>query len=174
MPTASAFGPSAYRADRAGHRTDGCRTACVWLTQLIPGDGVAFPWHQDSRHRRYGTPEWTDVTGRGSFVETLTAVDPMTADNGPLQLIPGSARLGHLATDPPDHALPADRFDPAAAVDLVLAPGDVALFGPYTIHGSAPNEGTRPRRAFLNGYAAAGANRRVYPGRGAGRRLTAG
>ena len=41
-----------------------------------PGDGVRFHFHQDSYHRRYGTELFTDVNGRGSFVQTLTAIDP--------------------------------------------------------------------------------------------------
>ena len=40
----------------------------------LPGDGVAFPWHQDSRHRRYGTGMWRDVNGRGSYVQTVIVV----------------------------------------------------------------------------------------------------
>ena len=44
----------------------------------LPGDGVAFPWHQDSTHRRYGTPEWKDVNGRGSYVQTVLALDDVT------------------------------------------------------------------------------------------------
>jgi len=39
------------------------------------------------------------------------------------------------------------------------------------VHGSGPNEGTTPRRVLINGYAHPGANHRVYPGEGAGRRL---
>ncbi|MFT7580104.1 MAG: hypothetical protein ACI9MR_001771 [Myxococcota bacterium] len=137
-----------------------------------PGDGVAFPWHQDSRHRRYGTPVWRDVNGRGSFVEMVTAVDPVTTENGPLELVPHSARLGHVMTDPGTKSLPSGVFDPTTAIAPELAPGDAVLFGPYTIHGSRPNQSTRPRRAFLNGFAYPGANTRVYPGDGAGRRLS--
>ncbi len=139
----------------------------------LPGDEVEFPWHQDSRHRRYGTPEWTDVDGRGSFVELACALDPVGPDNGPLALIPGSHRLGHLSTDPVTRALPADAFDASRAVTPALSPGDVLAFGPFVIHGSAPNRGSRPRRLFLNGFALPGANHRVYPGEGAGRSVEA-
>ncbi len=134
-----------------------------------PGDEVGFPWHQDSVHRRHGTPEWTDLDGRGSFVELATALDPMGEDNGPLRFVPGSHLRGHLSL--PDGSLPADRFDPADAVSPTLEPGDVVAFGPFVIHGSEPNRATRPRRLFLNGFALPGANRRVYPGAEAGRRL---
>jgi len=135
----------------------------------LPGDGVEFPWHQDSVHRRYGTPMWTDVDGRGSFVEMVTAVDPMTVGNGPLRVIPGSHVQGHIPVDPDTRRLPADHIDESRAVSVQMKPGDVLLFGPYTIHGSAPNLSRLPRRAFLNGFCIPGANRRIYPGDGAGR-----
>ena len=139
------------------------------LHYKLPGDQVAFPWHQDSSHRRYGTPEWTDVDGRGSFVETITAVDPMALDNGPLLVIPGSNRQGHIDKDPITGRLPAGSFDPSSAVPITLSPGDVLLLGPYTIHSSRPNTGAHARRVFLNGFAVPGANRRVYPGKNSGR-----
>jgi ectoine hydroxylase-related dioxygenase (phytanoyl-CoA dioxygenase family) len=137
----------------------------------LPGDEVTFEWHQDSKHRRYGTDLWTDVDGRGSFIETTTAIDPMTEENGPLQFIPGSHEGGHIQPDPDTGQLPDDAFDPSDAVTLTMNPGDVALFGPYAIHGSGPNNSEMARRLFLNGFALPGANRRVYPGEGAGRRV---
>lgn len=136
----------------------------------LPGDGLAFPWHQDSTHRRFGGGEWTDVNGTGSYVQTVLAVDDVTADNGPLELIPGSGRLGHLNL-PPDGRLP-DDVDPADAVAATMEAGSVLLFGPYTVHGSRPNRSDRPRRVLINGFAYPGANSRVYPGRGAGRKVT--
>ncbi len=132
----------------------------------MPGDGIEFPWHQDSTHRRYGQPVWTDVNGRGSYVQTVVAIDPMNERNGPLRFIPGSCRLGHVAD--PDFHVPEEN-----AVTLTMEPGDVVLFGPYVFHSSQPNRSSKPRRALINGYAAAGANRRVYPGRGSGRLLIA-
>lgn len=133
----------------------------------MPGDGVAFEWHQDSRHRRYGTELWTDIDGLGSFVETVTAVDPMTAENGPLRFIPGSHRHGHV-TDASGH-IPTDLIDERDAVEVHLDSGDVVFFGPFVFHSSEPNTGRTPRRAFLNGFSLPGANHRVYPGADAGR-----
>jgi ectoine hydroxylase-related dioxygenase (phytanoyl-CoA dioxygenase family) len=135
----------------------------------LPGDGVAFPWHQDSTHRRYGMAEWTDVNGRGSYVQTLTALDDIGEDNGPLLFIPGSHARGHLDL-PPDGSLP-PWIDPAAAVPAIMRAGSVLLFGPYSVHGSRPNTSMRPRRTFINGFAYPGANARTYPGEGAGRLL---
>ncbi len=137
----------------------------------LPDDEVAFPWHQDSQHRGYGKPGWTDVNGRGSFVQEAIAIDDITAENGPLKFIPGSCKLGHLGLQDYDTQALAGLFDPETAVPALMAAGSVALFGPYTIHGSEPNRSRHPRRVFINGYAYPGANSRDYPGDGAGRLL---
>lgn len=148
------------------------------LDQLInqahiknPGDGVSFHFHQDSYHRRYGTELFRDVNGRGSFVQTLTAVDAMNPENGGLWVVPKSHLLGHIPTR--DGHLPEGAFDRGAAIPLSLDAGDTILFGPFTVHGSGLNAGTTPRRVFINGFCCPGANRREYPGAGTGLRLTA-
>ena len=46
-------------------------------------------------------------------------------------------------------------LDPAAAVDLALEPGDVALWHLHLVHGSGPNRSAADRRFYLNGYVAA-------------------
>ena len=56
-------------------------------------------------------------------------------------------------------------------VEVVMAPGDVLFFNGSVVHGSKPNRSRHARRVFINGYAYPGANRRVYPGEGAGRKL---
>ena len=43
-------------------------------------------------------------------------------------------------------------LDPAALVDLELDPGDVALWGLFTVHGSGVNRTGRDRRVYINGY----------------------
>jgi hypothetical protein len=53
-------------------------------------------------------------------------------------------------------ALAAAGLDPARLVDLELAPGDVALWTAYTVHGSGPNRTRADRRLYLNGYVRAG------------------
>jgi ectoine hydroxylase-related dioxygenase (phytanoyl-CoA dioxygenase family) len=136
-----------------------------------PGDGVSFHFHQDSYHRRYGTELFSDVNGRGSFVQTLTAVDAMTPANGGLWVVPKSHLLGHIPT--PNGRLPDGAFNRDAAVPLELAAGDTVLFGPFTVHGSGANSGTTARRVFINGFCSPGANRREYPGAGTGFRLRA-
>jgi len=132
----------------------------------LPGDGIDFAWHQDASNRRYGS-EFTDVAGNGSFVQMAVAVDAMTPDNGPLRMIPGTHRLGFVA-DPLTGEVPPQHLDLTRAVDVALQPGDLAVFGPFVLHGSPPNRSDQPRRLFLQGYTLPGANRRVYPGAGVG------
>ncbi len=136
----------------------------------MPNDGVAFDWHQDIQHRDKGGDTWRDVTGRGSYVQSILLVDPMTEENGPLEFLPMSAaRLqagGRLGKD--------EHVDASRAVPVTGKAGDVLLFGPYAVHGSHANGSSKPRRVLINGYAAPGANKRVYPGRGACRELPAG
>jgi hypothetical protein len=131
----------------------------------LPGDGVAFGWHQDASNRRYGSPQWRDPGG-GGFVQMIVAVDPAGPENGGLSLIPGSHHLGFVA-DPESGVLP-PVFDPEQAVTPSLEPGDALVFGPFLIHGSAPNRGTGARRTLIQGFATPGANGRVYPGCGLG------
>jgi len=138
----------------------------------IPGDGVEFPWHQDSRHRRFGSTDWRDVNGDGSYVQTVLAIDDVDDRNGPLEFLPGSWRLGHVDRAGRGERIARELLRAVDPVSLPLRAGDVVLFGPYVFHRSAPNASTRPRRAFLNGYAAPGANLRLYPGRSAGRILS--
>ncbi len=132
----------------------------------LPGDEVDFDWHQDASNRRWGTDQWTDVNGRGSFVQIALAVDPMGPDNGGLRMMPGTHRLGFVADLRTGVVAP--HHLAGTVVDVVLDPGDAVVFGPFVIHGSGPNQGTIPRRLFLQGYALPGANHRVYPGCGLG------
>ena len=134
----------------------------------LPGDGVRFDWHQDCLHRRYGTDEWNDVNGRGSFVQVVLAIDPMTDDNGPLEVVPYSCQQGPIPVDPETRSLPPGSFDPNESRAVTMPPGSALLLGPYVIHGSGPNESSGPRRVFINGFASPGANSRLYPGCGTG------
>lgn len=148
----------------------------------MPGDGVGFPWHQDIQHRDKKLGDWQDVNGKGSFVQMLTALHDFTADNGPVLFVPKSHKLGRLSFVGSDYSDPAGeseggsfetQFDVSTAVPALGPAGSVVLFGPYAVHGSYPNSSPKPRFTFINGYAYPGANHRVYPGEGSGRRLIA-
>jgi len=145
------------------------------LNQLInqlhfkmPGDGVQFAYHQDSENRGYGTEEWTDVDGKGSYVQTALVLDEMTKQNGPLEFLPYSGKKGHLSLNNKAQ----EKLDLSGLTTLELKPGSVAFFGPYTVHGSLPNSSDKSRRILINGYALPGANRREYPGCGLGREIS--
>ena len=133
----------------------------------LPGDGVDFAWHQDASNRRYGSELWTDLDGRGSFVQIALAVDPMGPGNGGLEFIRGSHRLGFVA-NPQTGVIAPGTFDPNDKWVPHLEPGDAVVFGPFVIHGSGPNLSRDSRRLFLQGFATPGANRRIYPGCGTG------
>ena len=152
--------------------TERCEQLLCQAHYKMPNDGVAFDWHQDIQHRDKGNDTWRDVTGRGSYVQTILLVDDMTEENGPLEFLPPTAvsldAAGRLVTD-----APGARIDRSRAVPITGRAGDVLFFGPYAVHGSTPNQSALPRRVLINGYAAPGANKRYYPGRGACRVLPA-
>ena len=144
-----------------------------------PHDGVVFDWHQDIQHRDKGNGTWQDVNGQGSFVQTVIVLDEMGPDSGPLLFVPGSSKWGRVDFDDHDDPSAAQsakrlaQFREENAVTIRAQPGDTLFFGPYTAHASFENTSSRYRRVLINGYASPGANRRVYPGAGAGRRLIA-
>jgi ectoine hydroxylase-related dioxygenase (phytanoyl-CoA dioxygenase family) len=122
---------------------------------------VAFGYHQDIRFRR---PAAAYRNTERCFVQTAIAVDPHRRESGAIRLYPKSHRLGDLALggEGPvlDQALSeadlaARGLDPAALVDIELDPGDVALWGLFTVHGSGVNRAGHDRRVYINGYVTA-------------------
>ena len=109
-----------------------------------PGDGLPVCWHQDGR---YWPLEPMEV------VTVWFAATPSTRENGCVQVIPGSHRLGPLAHvseegRPGLLSLAADPelFDESRAVHLELDPGDVSVHHPLLLHGSDPNTSGEWRR----------------------------
>jgi len=158
---------------------------CDHVQQLInqahfklPGDGVVFDWHQDYQHRNKKTGDWQDINGRGSYVQTLLAIDDIDKDNAPVMFIPGAHKMGPLDFGgdgydrAPNQKLIQQQVDVSQATPAIMKAGSVIFFGPYTVHGSFANESNKARRVFINGYAYPGANNRIYPGEGSGRILS--
>lgn len=123
-----------------------------------PGSRGDFAWHQDSRFRK---PDHAYRNLGSSYVQTGLAIDPHTPESGAMRFIPGSHRMGELPLDTEtevlgaemsDAALIAAGIDPAAVVDLVLEPGDLALWHPHLVHGSGRNTADHQRRLYINGY----------------------
>jgi hypothetical protein len=122
-----------------------------------------FAWHQDCRFRE---PASAYRNLGESYVQTGLAIDPHDPESGCMRFIPGSHLRGDLAmkietevlsTAMSDDALRAVGLDPADAVDVILEPGDVALWSPYLVHGSGPNRSSHQRRLYINGYVRADA-----------------
>jgi ectoine hydroxylase-related dioxygenase (phytanoyl-CoA dioxygenase family) len=154
-----------YRIDRRqlalvepliGNNLKQIANQATWKT---PGtDDTRFGFHQDARFRRPASA-FRDLAT--SYVQTSIAIDPHFVENGCLKVYPGSHQLGLLD-------LPADRsildmesgnaaledwgLDPDRMVDILLDPGDVALWLPHTLHASGPNCTAIDRRAYINGY----------------------
>jgi len=123
-----------------------------------PGSLGDFAWHQDSRSRR---PASAYRNLASSYVQTGLAIDPHEPEAGGMRFIPGSHRRGDLGMDCSkkalgtplqDQALEAVGLSSAEAVDLVLEPGDLALWSPYLVHGSGTNLSDHKRRFYINGY----------------------
>ncbi len=120
--------------------------------------GGEFGYHQDIRFRR---PRTAYRDPANSYVQTGIAIDPHRRGNGAMTVLPGSHKLGELgfegAARVMDRALSDEDLrtlglDPAAKIDLVLEPGDLALWHLNLIHGSGPNRSAGDRRFYLNGY----------------------
>jgi hypothetical protein len=123
-----------------------------------PGGLGDFAWHQDSRFR---TPASAYRRLGQSYVQTGLAVDPHTPDSGCMRFIPGSHKRGALDLDRSttvlgsamsDDALLAVGLSPDDSVDLILEPGDLALWSPFLVHGSGANGARHRRRLYINGY----------------------
>lgn len=88
-----------------------------------------------------------------SFLTVLIPFDPADRDNGCTVVYPGYHRNGLLSPeDGQYHELPGGTVDEAAAIPLVLEPGDVAVFGGFTPHRSDPNVSGRWRRQLYLSY----------------------
>jgi hypothetical protein len=61
-----------------------------------------------------------------------------------------------LGTEMSDDALEEIGFSSLDTTDLILEPGDLALWSPYLVHGSGKNVSDHKRRLYINGYVRAG------------------
>ena len=123
-----------------------------------PGSIGDFAWHQDSRSRR---PASAYRNLADSYVQTGLAIDPHGPESGGMRFIPRSHLRGDLGMDCSkkalgtplqDEALKAVGLSAANAIDLMLEPGDLALWSPYLVHGSGSNRSDHKRRFYINGY----------------------
>jgi len=123
-----------------------------------PGSLGDFAWHQDSRSRRPHSAYRNLAT---AYVQTGLAIDPHGPESGGMRFIPRRHLRGDLYMDCSRKALGTAMTGSALAavglsgddaIDLVLEPGDLALWSPYLVHGSGTNRSSHKRRLYINGY----------------------
>lgn len=118
-----------------------------------PRVGGAWEWHQDYgywyEHRHFMLP---------SMASALIAVDRATRENGCLQVIRGSHKLGRInhqitgtqtGTDPRRVEAALDKME---LVYCELEPGDVLFFHGNTLHRSDQNRSEHPRWSLISCY----------------------
>jgi len=116
------------------------------LNMKNPDSGSAVQWHQDWAFY----PHTND-----SILEVGIALDDMTEDNGALMVIPGS-HLGRVWNHHQDGlfvgAITDPAFRPDDAVSVTVRAGGITLHHVRIVHGSKPNQSSRPRRMFFIGF----------------------
>jgi len=124
-----------------------------WGTSFISkygADARYVAWHQDATYWGLTSPE---------AVTAWIAFTPSTRENGCVRVVPGTHRLAVAHTDgnDPDNLLGrgekmVDDVDDNAAVDVVLAPGEMSLHHALIVHGSEPNTSGLRRTGFAIRY----------------------
>jgi non-haem Fe2+, alpha-ketoglutarate-dependent halogenase len=112
-----------------------------------PQDSSYVSWHQDSVYSGWHLSPTTSA---------WIALSPSNAANGCMRVIPGSHRLGQLehvnVRDESNLVRRGERVedvDEAAAVNVVLQPGEMSLHESTIVHGSNPNVSAEPRIGFI-------------------------
>jgi 2-aminoethylphosphonate dioxygenase len=120
--------------------------ACLFKDKLIfkPPGVKGYGLHQD----------WIGWPGfPRSFLTVLVPLDRAGADNGATEVFTGYHHNGSLSPEDGEyHELSADLVDESRGVILELEPGDVAIFGGFVPHRSAPNRSDRWRRQLYLSY----------------------
>lgn len=123
-----------------------------------PGTSVSISFHTDRVNRK---PDAHFRNLADSFVQLAIAIDPMTMDNGPLLLIPGShcsqeemrEVTGNYNNGHPSRAqLTARGYTESDLVAIIGKPGDIVIWHPDTIHGSDQNTSQIDRCMYISGY----------------------
>lgn len=120
--------------------------ACLFKDKLIfkPPGAKGYVLHQDFI-------SWPSFPR--SFLTVLIPIDAADANNGCTEVFPGYHNAGLLTPeDGQFHEIPLELIEESQGVNLELAPGDIAIFGGFTPHRSAPNRSPHPRRQLYLSY----------------------
>lgn len=121
------------------------------MTVKVPREGGAWEWHQD-----YGY-WYTYGCLYPDLATCMVAVDQATRENGCLQVLRGSHRMGRIDHDfktqlGADPERVAEAVRTLEMVDCTLEIGDGIFFHSNLLHCSGQNKSPNPRRAFLCCY----------------------
>ena len=90
-----------------------------------------------------------------SFLTVLVPIDRSDTLSGCTEVFAGYQQQGYLMPEDGDyHEIPPGVVDESRGVKLKLSPGDVAFFGAFTPHRSAPNRSRHWRRQLYLSYSA--------------------
>jgi len=121
---------------------------------------TGYRFHQDLLFRE-SRESYEDVV-RDTVTMGL-AIDRATPENGCLKIVPRSHTLGYLGLSDngdgqlmkgvtQDDELVGVGIQPSQVIDVVLEPGDLAIWGLMTVHGSLPNESQSERAFAISSY----------------------
>ena len=127
-------------------RVYGERTPVDWFRAMFMNKpskkGTFLPWHQDRWSRLDRDPQIT----------IWLALDPATVENGCVQMIPGSHKVGLINPDHHSGFLTPEQAEQWRPEDkrvfLTLEAGEAVLLHNYLLHGSDINRSETSRRAF--------------------------
>lgn len=88
-----------------------------------------------------------------SFLTVVVPIDAADDTNGCIEVFPGVHKRGCLTSEDGNyHEIPPGAIDETRGIKLLLAPGDVAIFGAFMPHRSGPNRSRRWRRQLYLSY----------------------
>ncbi|MFN4179785.1 MAG: phytanoyl-CoA dioxygenase family protein [Armatimonadota bacterium] len=145
-------------------------TSAIWFyadkAMLKPPKiGVEKPWHQDLPYFPFEPKDEPHI-----HVAAWIALDEATLENGCMQYIPDSHKLGNITTAHVDTyglghlAADMSKVETNETVVVEAKPGDVSFHDGLTLHYSAPNASDKPRWALVLDFI--NAERARYVGKG--------
>lgn len=115
------------------------------------GNGKRVPWHEDSFY-------WRNAISPVDVVTVWLAIDPSTAENGAMQVIPRTlyGNSEHEAVDPEKNVLSWEvkrkPFDESDAVTIELQRNHASLHHANLLHGSPTNTSSMRRCGYTMRY----------------------
>lgn len=135
---------------------DGDSSVCHFHSKLMqkePHVGGAWEWHQD-----YGYWYKNGFSYPDQMISVMTALTEATIENGCLQVIPGSHKMGRV-----EHAFSGEQngadmrfveesLKKSELVYVTLKPGDVLFFHSNLLHRSNSNDSDHARWSLISAY----------------------